>query len=73
MNLHDYGHGSLEARRMVAFRDHLRTDEADLALYARTKADLAARSWKTLQDYADAKSAVVRDILERTSRSGPEA
>ena len=58
---------------MVAFRDHLRTDQSDRALYARTKAELAARSWPTVQDYADAKSGVVREILERALRSGSEA
>jgi GrpB-like predicted nucleotidyltransferase (UPF0157 family) len=73
VNLHVFGHGSLEARRMVAFRDHLRTDQSDRALYARTKAELAARSWPTVQDYADAKSGVVREILERALRSGSEA
>ena len=72
-NLHVFGHGALEARRMVAFRDRLREDAADRLLYARTKAELAARRWPTVQDYADAKSAVVRDIVERAGRSGDQA
>ncbi|WP_377642626.1 GrpB family protein [Oryzobacter terrae] len=50
---------------MLRFRDRLRTDAADRELYARTKRTLAARRWRHVQHYADAKSAVVRDILGR--------
>ena len=53
---------------MLGFRDHLRSNEADRLLYERTKQDLAQRTWKYTQHYADAKSAVVEEILSRATR-----
>jgi GrpB-like predicted nucleotidyltransferase (UPF0157 family) len=50
---------------MLAFRDRLRTNEAERVLYERTKRELAQRAWTYVQDYADAKSQVVETILER--------
>ncbi len=66
-NLHVFAAGAAEIDRMLAFRDHLRRNAADRALYARTKAELAARTWAFTQDYADAKSAVVAEILRRAA------
>jgi GrpB-like predicted nucleotidyltransferase (UPF0157 family)/predicted enzyme related to lactoylglutathione lyase len=64
-NLHVFTAGSPEIDRMLAFRDQLRRDPADRALYLATKRDLAAREWAVVQDYADAKREVVESILER--------
>jgi len=66
-NLHVFSEGCEEARRMVAFRDWLRTHPMDRELYQSTKLELAARTWKHVQHYADAKSAVVQEILARAS------
>lgn len=63
VNLHVFSFGCEEAERMTAFRDRLRTDEEDRLLYADTKRRLAAREWKYVQEYADAKSCVVQEIL----------
>ena len=41
------------------------SDSADRALYEAAKRELAARDWKYLQQFADAKSEVVRQILLR--------
>jgi GrpB-like predicted nucleotidyltransferase (UPF0157 family) len=68
-NLHVYTAGEEEVRRMLAFRDHLRRDGADLALYEATKRTLAARHWARTQDYADAKSEVVAAIMSRALAS----
>jgi GrpB-like predicted nucleotidyltransferase (UPF0157 family)/predicted enzyme related to lactoylglutathione lyase len=65
VNLHVFTAGSAEIKRMIDFRDHLRSNAADLELYARTKSELAAQTWEYVQDYADAKADVVADILER--------
>jgi GrpB-like predicted nucleotidyltransferase (UPF0157 family) len=54
---------------MVRFRDRLRSNEADRLLYERTKRELASKSWAYVQHYADAKTAVVEEILARMSRS----
>ena len=67
VNLHVFTVGSSEASRMLVFRDWLRTDSADRDLYQRTKQDLAGRRWQFVQEYADAKSAVVTEILHRAS------
>jgi len=68
VNLHVFGPGCEEVRRMLAFRDHIRSDGADRVLYERTKRDLAAHRWERVQDYADAKSAVVGEIMARALR-----
>jgi GrpB-like predicted nucleotidyltransferase (UPF0157 family) len=65
VNVHVFSVGCPEIDRLVAFRDRLRTDDADRELYARTKQELARRSWKYVQNYADAKSAIVEEILTR--------
>lgn len=54
---------------MLTFRDWLRYNEADRELYARTKRDLARMEWKDIQDYANAKTAVIDDIMARASRA----
>jgi GrpB-like predicted nucleotidyltransferase (UPF0157 family) len=54
-----------EVERMLIFRDRLRSDLDDRDLYERTKRDLAARHWAYVQDYADAKSTVVEEIISR--------
>jgi len=65
VNVHVFSDGSEEIVRMLAFRDHLRSDDADRELYERTKRDLATREWAFVQDYADAKTEVVNDIVAR--------
>lgn len=65
INLHVYSVGCTEPSRMMLFRDHLRRDEADRQLYERTKRTLADRVWTHVQNYADAKSAVVDEIMAR--------
>ncbi len=65
VNLHVFSADCPEIDRMLAFRDHLRADAADRELYERTKRDLAAREWAYVQDYADAKTEVVEEIVAR--------
>ncbi len=55
---------------MVRFRDHLRTSAADRDLYAATKRELAAREWKYTQQYADAKTGVIAEIMARAEAPG---
>jgi GrpB-like predicted nucleotidyltransferase (UPF0157 family) len=66
VNLHVFPLDCEEVERMLRFRDHLRTNEADRELYEGTKRELAAKDWKYVQNYADAKAAVVQEILSRT-------
>jgi GrpB-like predicted nucleotidyltransferase (UPF0157 family) len=57
--------GAVEIERMLAFRDRLRSHDADRTYYERTKRELAQHKWKYVQHYADAKSEVVEAILAR--------
>jgi GrpB-like predicted nucleotidyltransferase (UPF0157 family) len=65
VNIHVFTTGSPEIARMLAFRDWLRSHDDERLLYERTKHELAARDWKYVQHYADAKSAVVEGIIGR--------
>jgi GrpB-like predicted nucleotidyltransferase (UPF0157 family) len=65
VNLHVFSEGCEEVERMTRFRDHLRTNDEDRALYEQTKRQLAEREWKYVQNYADAKTEVIREIMER--------
>jgi GrpB-like predicted nucleotidyltransferase (UPF0157 family) len=65
INMHVFSDGCEEVDRMLAFRDHLRRDDADRELYLRTKRELAGRTWRYVQNYADAKSEVVAEIMAR--------
>ena len=67
VNLHVFPQGCEEVERMLRFRDRLRTHPEDRELYERTKRELAAQEWKYVQNYADAKSAVVTEILKHAS------
>jgi GrpB-like predicted nucleotidyltransferase (UPF0157 family) len=64
-HLHVFSRGCEEIERMVLFRDWLRNHPEDRLLYEVTKRDLAARTWKYTQNYADAKGEVVRAIMAR--------
>ena len=67
INLHTFSAGCPEVDRMLLFRDWLRVDPADRQLYARTKSALAQKDWTFVQHYADAKSAVIDDIMSRAT------
>jgi GrpB-like predicted nucleotidyltransferase (UPF0157 family) len=69
VNLHVFSPGSPEVERMLLFRDWLRINPADRELYQRTKRHLATMEWKYTQNYADAKTAVVEEIIAR-ARAG---
>jgi GrpB-like predicted nucleotidyltransferase (UPF0157 family) len=69
INLHVFTQGSEEIHRTLMLRDWLRTNEADRELYARSKRSLAGKKWRYVQNYADAKTEVVEEILERAKAS----
>jgi GrpB-like predicted nucleotidyltransferase (UPF0157 family) len=73
INLHVFSAGCPEIRRMLDFRDHLRAHTDDRELYQRTKQELAARQWRYVQEYADAKTEVVEAIIARASRPRSDA
>ena len=65
INLHVYSFGCPVIDTMLLFRDWLRTNDADRELYERTKRDLAQQTWKHIQNYADAKTSIVAEIVAR--------
>jgi GrpB-like predicted nucleotidyltransferase (UPF0157 family) len=69
VNLHVFNDGCEELERTVRFRDWLRAHDDDRDLYARTKRELAAKEWKYVQNYADAKSEIIGQILARAEAS----
>jgi GrpB-like predicted nucleotidyltransferase (UPF0157 family) len=69
VQVHVFSVGAAEIERMLLFRDWLRIRSEDRELYERTKRELAVRRWEYVQDYADAKSAVVEEIIQR-ARTG---
>jgi len=69
INLHVYSPGCTEIDRMLLFRNWLRSNESDRLLYERTKRQLASNNWKYMQNYADAKTSVVQEILTRAQRN----
>ncbi len=65
INLHVFSSGCPEIDRMLMFRDWLRSNASDRDLYARTKLALAQKEWKYVQNYADAKTMVIEEIITR--------
>lgn len=68
INLHVFTAGAAEIDRMLLFRDRLRANDADRGAYLRVKRDLARRTWRHVQHYADAKSAIVEQIIARATQ-----
>ena len=69
INLHVFSSGCREIDHMLLFRDWLRSNESDRRLYERTKRELARNNWKYMQNYADAKTTVVEEILARAQKN----
>jgi len=70
INLHVFSSGCREIDRILKFRDWLRSNARDRDLYARTKLVLAQKEWKYVQNYADAKTAIIDEILARAGETG---
>ena len=65
VNLHVHSDGDPEIDRILAFRDRLRADAIERRRYEDAKRELARKRWKYVQNYADAKSEVIEDIISR--------
>lgn len=70
INLHVFSISCPEVDRMIVFRDWLRNNKGDHALYAEAKRTLARQNWKYLQNYADAKTGVIQEIMSRAAAHG---
>jgi GrpB-like predicted nucleotidyltransferase (UPF0157 family) len=67
INLHVFSAGTSEIDRMLRFRDWLRSNESDREKYAQVKRSLAKNKWRHVQHYADAKTPIVQEIMERAN------
>jgi GrpB-like predicted nucleotidyltransferase (UPF0157 family) len=65
VNLHVFTAGCPEIARMTGFRDRCRAHPEEFELYLCAKRELAARTWRHVQHYANAKSQVVEAIIAR--------
>ena len=72
INLHVFSVGAAEIERMLLFRDWLRADDADRDAYLQVKRDLARRTWRHVQHYADSKTAIVQQIMARASAASQQ-
>jgi len=64
-NLHVFGPGAIESRRHIMFRDWLRGNAEDRALYAQVKRSLSDRVFRSVMEYNGHKAALIYDIYER--------
>lgn len=65
VHVHILERGDPAVGEYLLFRDHLRSDAADRALYENTKRALLSRPWSDMNAYSDAKTEVVAAIKER--------
>lgn len=70
VNLHVFTEGCEEIDKMLLFRDWLRANADERALYASKKRALAKHEWRYMQNYADAKTEVVHEIIARARAAG---
>jgi GrpB-like predicted nucleotidyltransferase (UPF0157 family) len=68
VNLHVFTAGAAEIDRLLLFRDQLRANDADRDAYLQVKRDLAQRTWRHVQHYADAKTVIVEHIITRATQ-----
>jgi GrpB-like predicted nucleotidyltransferase (UPF0157 family) len=73
INLHVFTAGADEIDRMLLFRDWLRANDADRDAYLQVKRDLAGRTWRHVQHYADAKTTIVQQIIGRATAAGQDS
>lgn len=67
INLHVFSSGTSEIDRMLRFRDWLRINCIDRDKYAQVKRNLAKNKWRHVQHYANAKTSIVQEIMERAN------
>ncbi|WET82106.1 GrpB family protein [Amycolatopsis sp. QT-25] len=65
VNLHVYSPDNGQTERYRLFRDRLIAHEDERKRYEAEKRELASRTWKYIQQYADAKTGVIDEIIER--------
>ncbi|QDT40910.1 dephospho-CoA kinase/protein folding accessory domain-containing protein [Gimesia alba] len=70
VHIHVFSSEATEIKRLLAFRDRLRTHPEDRQRYEQMKRQLAQRDWSDMNAYADAKSEVVEQIIRASHVAG---
>ena len=65
VHVHVWPSGHRDIADQLAFRERLRASSEDRAAYEALKRELATRDWSDMNDYADAKGPLIREILAR--------
>jgi DNA-binding LacI/PurR family transcriptional regulator/GrpB-like predicted nucleotidyltransferase (UPF0157 family) len=65
VHVHVYERGATAVADYLLLRDRLRSDPDDRALYEGTKRALLSGTWDDMNDYADAKTDVIRAVMAR--------
>lgn len=63
VHVHVYSAGCPEIERNLIFRDRLRQNNDDRKRYEQTKRELAAREWLDMNEYANAKTEVIENVI----------
>ena len=69
VHVHVLERGDPAVDAYLLLRDHLRSSPEDRALYEDTKRALMAQHWDDMNDYADARTDVIRAITARAARA----
>lgn len=64
VHVHVYERGATAVGDYLLLRERLRSDPDDRALYEQTKRALLSGTWDDMNDYADAKTDVIRAVME---------
>jgi GrpB-like predicted nucleotidyltransferase (UPF0157 family) len=70
VHVHVWSDSDPEVGRVLTFRDRLRSSPSDRESYEALKRQLAAQEWRDMNDYADAKSDLIEQILAASRASG---
>jgi DNA-binding LacI/PurR family transcriptional regulator/GrpB-like predicted nucleotidyltransferase (UPF0157 family) len=73
VHVHVYERGAAAVDDYLLLRERLRTDPDDRALYEQTKRALLGGTWDDMNDYADAKTDVIRAVMARARTAAASA
>jgi GrpB-like predicted nucleotidyltransferase (UPF0157 family) len=63
VHVHIYSAGCDEVKRILSFRDHLRSNAQDRQRYEQVKRALARADWRDMNAYAAAKTEVIESLI----------
>lgn len=70
VHVHIWADADPEVGRYLAFRDWLRHSAEDRSAYERLKRELATRQWSDMNEYANAKSGLIAEIITKAEAAG---